>query len=186
MRSVLHTIILKFSVIVILTFKEFHHFSHVWNKITVFILQLATLCMLRFLQSDLQGVKSFKPFLKCMANYIRPCVHSIIIDTPCKFLWDWSQATKVKGVKHLLSYLFWSHKFYRNEKKIFNRYRKKIRAKWQRIKVLFTQIRDIGWGLGIRDRNPGSGKNLFQIQGWKRHRIPDSDPEHWLTVTSNK
>jgi hypothetical protein len=29
-------------------------------------------------------------------------------------------------------------------------------------------------------RNPGSGKNLSRIQGSKRHRIPDPDPQHWL------
>ncbi len=26
--------------------------------------------------------------------------------------------------------------------------------------------------------DPGSGKTLFKIQGSKRHRIPDPDPQH--------
>ncbi len=34
----------------------------------------------------------------------------------------------------------------------------------------------MGLGSGIRD--PGSGKNLFRIQGSKRHRIPDQHPQH--------
>ncbi len=34
------------------------------------------------------------------------------------------------------------------------------------------------YGFGIRD--PRSGKNLFRIQGSKRHRIPDPDPQHWF------
>jgi hypothetical protein len=35
-------------------------------------------------------------------------------------------------------------------------------------------------GSGIRD--PGSGKNLFRIQGSKRHRIPDPNPQHWYLL----
>jgi hypothetical protein len=37
----------------------------------------------------------------------------------------------------------------------------------------------MGLGFGIRD--PGSGKNLFRIQGSKRHRIPDPDPQYCLS-----
>jgi hypothetical protein len=33
------------------------------------------------------------------------------------------------------------------------------------------------YGFGIRD--PGPEKNLSRIQGSKRHRIPDPDPQHW-------
>jgi hypothetical protein len=35
----------------------------------------------------------------------------------------------------------------------------------------------MGWGSGIRDS--GLGKDLFRIQGSKRHQIPDPDPQHW-------
>ncbi len=39
-------------------------------------------------------------------------------------------------------------------------------------------LKNIGSGYGIRD--PGSRKNLFRIQGSKRHRIPDPDPQHCI------
>jgi hypothetical protein len=35
-------------------------------------------------------------------------------------------------------------------------------------------------GLGSGIRYPGSGKNLFRIQGSKRHRIPD--PQHCVQL----
>ncbi len=34
-------------------------------------------------------------------------------------------------------------------------------------------------GLGSEIRDPESGINLSRIQGSKRHRIPDPDPQHW-------
>ncbi len=58
--------------------------------------------------------------------------------------------------------------------------KKKIWANFQRIEELFTQkiVTKLSkiwvWDLG-------SGKNLFQIQGSKRHRIPGPDPQHWST-----
>jgi hypothetical protein len=40
----------------------------------------------------------------------------------------------------------------------------------------------MGLGSGIRD--PGSGKTYsVLIQGSKRHRIPDPDPQHWVLVS---
>jgi hypothetical protein len=44
----------------------------------------------------------------------------------------------------------------------------------------------MGLGSGIRD--PGSGKILFRIrvQGSKRHRIPDPDPQHWYQLIAKK
>jgi hypothetical protein len=56
--------------------------------------------------------------------------------------------------------------------------KKKIWVNFQRIIELFnqkivTKLSKIWvWDLG-------SGKNLFRIQGSKRHRIPDPDPQHW-------
>jgi hypothetical protein len=53
--------------------------------------------------------------------------------------------------------------------------KKKIWANFQRILELFTKKfskSSSKYGLGIRD--PRSG-----IQGSKRHRIPDPDPQHW-------
>ncbi len=59
----------------------------------------------------------------------------------------------------------------------------KIWANFQRVIELFiqkivTKLSEI-WGW-----DPGSGKNLSRIpdQGWKRHRIPDPDPQHWYNV----
>jgi hypothetical protein len=42
----------------------------------------------------------------------------------------------------------------------------------------------MGLGSGIRHQRSGIRKILFrtQIQGSKRHRIPDPDPQHWLPV----
>ncbi len=49
----------------------------------------------------------------------------------------------------------------------------KIRANWQRILVLFTQkIVTNSQKYGLWE-GPGSGKNLSQIQGFKKHWIPD-------------
>jgi hypothetical protein len=49
----------------------------------------------------------------------------------------------------------------------------KCRRKKKKIVIMLSKI----W---VWD--PGSGKNLFQIQGSKRHRIPDPDPQHWTAV----
>ncbi len=55
--------------------------------------------------------------------------------------------------------------------------KKKIWANFQRIIYLFSQ--KIGTMLSkIWVWDPGSGKNLSRIQGSKRHRIPDPDPQH--------
>jgi hypothetical protein len=64
--------------------------------------------------------------------------------------------------------------------------KKKIWANFQRIIELFTQktvtklFKNMDLGSGIRD--PGSGKNLFQIPDPRveKARIPDQDPQHWV------
>jgi hypothetical protein len=75
---------------------------------------------------------------------------------------------------------FCSHKFYKIENYvIFEMLKKKIWANFQRIVEVFTQkIFNMLSNLWVWD--PGSGKNLFRIQGSKRHQIPDPDQQHCL------
>ncbi len=69
--------------------------------------------------------------------------------------------------------------------------KKKIWANFQRIRKLFTQkiVTKISklwvWDPGSEIRDPGSGKKPIldpgsRIQGSKRHRIPDPDPQYWV------
>jgi hypothetical protein len=65
---------------------------------------------------------------------------------------------------------------------IFEMLKKKIWANFQRIIELCTQ--NIVTKLSkIWVWDPGSGKNLFRIQGSRSHRIPDPDPQHCLPVS---
>jgi hypothetical protein len=64
--------------------------------------------------------------------------------------------------------------------------KKKIWANFQRIIELFTQKVSLSsqkYGFGIRDPektypDPGS-----RIQGSKKHRIPDPNPQHWVILS---
>ncbi len=92
-------------------------------------------------------------------------------------------SNKREGWKKICHTFLCSHKF---DKIVhyfsFEVLKKKIWVNFQRIIELFTQkiVTKLSkvwvWDPGIRD--PGSGKNLFRIQGLKRHRIPDPDPQH--------
>jgi hypothetical protein len=63
--------------------------------------------------------------------------------------------------------------------------KKKIWANFQRIIELFTQkiamkLSKIWvWDPGSEIRNPETYSGS-RIQGSKRHRIPDPDPQHWV------
>ena len=37
----------------------------------------------------------------------------------------------------------------------------------------------MGLGLGIRDPDKTYSESRIRVQGSKRHRIPDPDPQHW-------
>jgi hypothetical protein len=99
---------------------------------------------------------------------------------------DAKTATKERGGKKWCHTLFCSHKFHKTENYfVFELVKKKIWANFQRIIELFMQKIVIKlskiwfWDLrsGIRKKpipDPGS-----RIQGSKRHRIPDPDPQHW-------
>ncbi len=59
--------------------------------------------------------------------------------------------------------------------------KKKIWANFQGViefllKKLWQALKNMDLGSGIRV--PGSGKNLFRIQGSKKHRIPNPDPHY--------
>ncbi len=101
-------------------------------------------------------------------------------------------ATNERGEKNFCHIFFCSHKFHKIENYfIFEKLKKKIWVSFQRIIELFTQkfvtkLSKDGFGI----RNPGSeirdpektySDPEFQIrvQGSKRHRIPDPDPQHW-------
>jgi hypothetical protein len=94
---------------------------------------------------------------------------------------DPKTATKERGKKKICYTFFCSHKFHKIEYYfIFEMLKKKI---WPIFKELLKflpkkfSLCSQKYGFGIRD--PGSGKNLSRIQGSKRHRIPDPDPQHW-------
>jgi hypothetical protein len=87
-----------------------------------------------------------------------------------------------RGVKNnLLSYLFLEPQISQNCKLfIFEMRKKKIWANYQRIKELFTQKLSLSsqeYGFGIRD--PEKTYSGSRMQGSKRHRIPDPEPQHW-------
>ncbi len=89
--------------------------------------------------------------------------------------------------KSLLSYLFFGAINFTKLETIYfwNAEEKKIWANFQRIVVLFTQkiatklSKIWGW-----DPRSGIRKNLSRIQGSKRHRIPDPDPQHCFFLYS--
>jgi hypothetical protein len=88
-----------------------------------------------------------------------------------------------RGVeKKFFILLFCSHKFDKIEYYfIFEMLKKKIWNNFQRIvKDLPKKFSLSSQLYGFRIRDPVSGKNISRIQGSKRHRIPDPDPQHWL------
>ncbi len=95
-----------------------------------------------------------------------------------------------RGVKKIWCHNFLcSHKFHKFATYYsFEVLKKKNWANFQRIIDLFTQkivtklSKIWGWDPGSGIRDPGSGKNLFRIQGSKRHRIPDPDSQHCKKV----
>jgi hypothetical protein len=64
--------------------------------------------------------------------------------------------------------------------------KKKIRANFQRIIELFTQkiVTKLSkiwiWDPRSGIRDPEKTYSGSRIQGSKRHRIPDPDPQHWI------
>ncbi len=88
--------------------------------------------------------------------------------------------------KKLYLTFFCSHKFHKCKIILFLNCSKKNWAKLQRIKELFTQkvVAKLSkiwvWDPGSEIRDPEWVYSGSRIQGSKRHRIPDPDPQHWL------
>ncbi len=91
-----------------------------------------------------------------------------------------------RGVKKIFCHIFLcSHKFHKIEHYFSHEVlKKKILANFQRIIELFTQkiVTKLSkiwlWDPGSEIRNPEKTYSRFRIQGSKRHRIPDLDPQH--------
>jgi hypothetical protein len=101
-------------------------------------------------------------------------------------------SNKERGENFFFCHTFlYSHKFHKIENYFsFEVLKKKIRANFQRIIELLPKklsqssqkygfgIRDPGFGIRIRD--PEITYSGSRIQGSKRYRIPDPDPQHCL------
>jgi len=93
--------------------------------------------------------------------------------------------TKERGEKKICCHNFLcSHKFHKIANYFsFEVLKKKILANFQRIIEIFFQKLSIGYalknmGLGSEIRDPKKIYSGSRIQGSKRHRIPDPDPQH--------
>jgi hypothetical protein len=81
---------------------------------------------------------------------------------------------------------FLSHKLHKIELFYFEMLKKKIWANFQRIIELFSQkmVTKLSkiwvWDPGSEIRDPVKTYSGSRIQGSKRHRIPDPDPQHCL------
>jgi hypothetical protein len=94
----------------------------------------------------------------------------------------WQQKRGVK--KNSYHTFFCGHKFHKIENYfIFEKLQKKIGPIFKTFTQKFATTLSKIW---VWD--PGSGKNLFgsRIQGSKRHRIPDPDPQHWKNLECYK
>jgi hypothetical protein len=98
---------------------------------------------------------------------------------------DPKTVTKERGEKKFVIILFCGHKFHKIEYYvIFEMLKKKILANFQRIAEVFTQkifnmLSNIWvWDPGSEIRDPEKTYSGSRIQGSKRHRIPDPDPQH--------
>ncbi len=99
---------------------------------------------------------------------------------------DTKTVTKERGEKKFVIILFFCcHKFHKSEYYvIFEMLKKKIWANFQRINEVFTQkifnmLSNIWvWDPGSEIWDPEKTYSGSRIQGSKRHRIPDPDPQH--------
>jgi hypothetical protein len=83
--------------------------------------------------------------------------------------------------------LFCSHKFHKTENYfVFELLKKKIWANFQRIiehflqKIVIKLSKIWFWDPGSEIQDPEKTYSGSRIQGSKRHRIPDPDPQHWV------
>jgi hypothetical protein len=96
-------------------------------------------------------------------------------------------SNKREGLKKICCHNFLcSHKFHKIANYFsFEVLKKKIWANLQRIIKLFTQkiVNKLAkiwvWDPGSEIQDPEKTYSGSRIQGPKRHRIPDPDPQHW-------
>jgi hypothetical protein len=66
----------------------------------------------------------------------------------------------------------------------FEQVKKKIRVNYKVLKAFLPKKMSLSSqkkGFGIRIRDPGKTYSGSWIQGSNRHRIPDPDPQHWVS-----
>jgi hypothetical protein len=118
------------------------------------------------------------------------CLSRILIFThPGSRIPDPKTAPKKQRTKFVCHNFLCSHKFHKIANYFsFEVLKKKMWANFQRIIELFTQkiVTKLSkkYGFGIREPRSGIRKKTIpdprsRIQGSKRHRIPDPDPQHW-------
>jgi hypothetical protein len=109
-----------------------------------------------------------------------PDFYSSRIPDPGFRIPDPKTVTKDRGEKKICQTIFCSHKFHKTEYYfILDMLKKKNWPNFPRIIEDFTQ-KIVTKPSKIWVWGPGSGKNLFRIQGSKRHRIPVPNPQHWI------
>jgi hypothetical protein len=111
---------------------------------------------------------------------VYPGSRILIFTHPGSRISDPKTATKERGEEKICCHTFlYSHKFHKIENYFsFEVLKKKMWANFQRIIELFTQKLSLSsqkYGFGIRD--PEKTFSGSRIQGSKRHRIPNPDPD---------
>jgi hypothetical protein len=136
--------------------------------------------------SSTQVLKNLAPNQCCGSGMFIPDLGSWFVNHSRSRITDPKTSTKERGEKKNSCHTrFCSHKFHKIENYfIFEMLKKTIWPSFQRIIELFTQKFVTKYGFGIRV--PISGIKPFpdpesriRVQGSKRHRIPDPDPQHW-------
>ena len=117
---------------------------------------------------------------------VYPGSRILIFTHPGSRIPDPKTVTKERGEKKFVIILcFVVTNFTKLNIVIFEMVKKKILASFQRIVEVFTQkifnmLSNIWiWDPGSEIRDPEKTYSGSRIQGSKRHRIPDPDPQHW-------
>jgi hypothetical protein len=117
---------------------------------------------------------------------VYPGSRILIFTHPGSRISDPKTATKDRGGKKNFQTIFCSHKFHKTEYYfIFDMLNKKIWHNFQRIIEVFTQkivtkpSKILVWDPRSEIQKKPIPDPRSRIQGSKRHRIPDPDPQHW-------
>jgi hypothetical protein len=118
----------------------------------------------------------------CLSRIPDPDFYPSRIPDPGSRIPDPKTATKERGEKKFFVITFYVATNFTKLQVV----KKKIWANFQRIIELFTQkiVTKLSkiciWDPGSEIRDPEKTYSGSRIQGSKRHRIPDPDPQHWL------